>query len=334
MTEQEAQRVNEWVSKTTTFCVGRMMLDLPHAFVLNSELRSKIDDVRINITPQDRALFNLNLERRRQELSNSTLLGSTQKSLKDVISLPEGDGVVFDRSRNMDSNVLRTHELWVWKNGFSISMQADARDMSFSDRPDGRPTDTAEVLSNLLKLAARVRGRQPHEVPTEAGACITNGFVSGPASEHETVPLAFHLDGSRDVYFKFVSETDLQESDSLLERSAKVEREMKASGTTTVRKGARTIHGQAWEEWLFKGPTPERVDGTMFTAIANEKIGSPQTPYVSFDLFNGFAIPHPPLSLEESARWPKLEKATLSEAEAVAIWDAVVPTLRKRPGAF
>lgn len=334
MTEQEAQQVNDWANQRAPVCLGRMVLDLPRAFVMNTESETTIDGVRIKVTPQEKALFGSNLERRHQELSKATLLGSTHKPLKNVLSLPEGAGLVFDRSKTMDSAVLRTHELWAWRNGFSIRMEADARDMSFSDKPDGRPTDTAEVLSKLLNIAAKVRGREPHELPAQAGTCIANGFVSGPARESETVQLAFHLEGTRDVYFNFVSHTDLREKQSLLERSAKVEREMKASGTSTVRKGTHSVHGQAWEEWLFKGPTPAHVDGTMFNALANEKTGSPQTPYMAFDLFNGFTIPHPPLSLEESAQWPKLTRATLSEAQAVALWDVVLPTLRKRPGAF
>jgi hypothetical protein len=330
MNDQEAKRVKAWTQDMTTRCVGRSVIELPQAFVLNSESETTVDGIRVQVEPQAKKLIDARLESRHNALVNATLLGSKAKILNRIVELPDGTGIVFDRARTDESNILRTHELWAWRDGFSIYALADARDMSFGDAQDGRATDTAEVFGNLMRLQSRIRGRRIDEIPTEVGTCIANGFISGPAAEAETIQMAFHLQGSRDVYFNFVSWTDLRETDSLLERSAKVEREMKASGTTTVRKGKQSLHGQAWEEWLFRGPTPERVHGHMFSMKANEKTGSPQTPHLTWELFNGFDIPHPVRSPEESAKIAALSNATLSEAEAVALWDAVIATIRPR----
>lgn len=347
MTEQEAQQVNDWANKMTPVCLGRMALDLPRAFVLNTESQTTIDGVRIKVTPQARPDFESQLTRYREQLAATLLPGRNtppRPYLRKTFPLPEGSpsaGLICDRSESDASSARmnRTLELHAWRDGYRIESSIKATDTSFPEDQDDPLTgrfknDVAEKLALLIEVTSRVHGREPHEVPAQAGTCIANGFVSGPASDSETVQLAFHLEGTRDVYFNFVSHTDLRESQSLLERSAKVDREMTASGTSTVRKGTRRLHGQAWEEWLFRGPTPAHVDGTMFNALANEKIGSPQTPYMAFDLFNGFTIPHPPLSLEESAQWPQLTRATLTEAQAVALWDVVLPTLRQRPGAF
>lgn len=347
MTEQEAQQVNDWTNQRAPVCLGRMVLDLPRAFVLNTQSETTIDGVRIKVKPQARADFDSQLTRYREQLAATFLPGRNAPArpyLRSTLPLPEGSaaaGLIFDRSESdvSSARMNRILELHAWRDGYRIESSIKATDTSFPEDQDDPLTgqfknDVAEKLAFLVTITSRVRGREPHELPAQAGTCIANGFVSGPASDSETVQLAFHLEGTRDVYFNFVSHTDLREKQSLLERSAKVEREMKASGTSTVRKGTHSVHGQAWEEWLFKGPTPAHVDGTMFNALANEKTGSPQKPYMAFDLFNGFTIPHPPLSLEESAQWPKLTRATLSEAQAVALWDVVLPTLRKRPGAF
>jgi hypothetical protein len=51
-------------------------------------------------------------------------------------------------------------------------------------------------------------------------------------------------------------------------------------------------------------------------------------------LASGSRIPHGELSREEVAKLKRIEKATLGAAESVALWDAVIPSLRPRPGAF
>lgn len=187
-----------------------------------------------------------------------------------------------------------------------------------------------EKLIQLLDVFARTRGLAEGEIPQESGLCIANGFIQGPPSERESMQIAFHLKDSQDVYFSFQSDTVVRENDTLLERTAKVEREMRLSGTTTVRKGKRDIQAQPVEEWLFRGPTPERVPGTMFELNADEIERDPARPFVNLTLFNGFRIPAPPRNMEESALVRNLTSASLSEAEAVALWDQVTPTLRKR----
>lgn len=76
----------------------------------------------------------------------------------------------------------------------------------------------------------------------------------------------------------------------------------------------------------------------MFTLNGHEVAEGTDKPFVSFQLLNGFRIETPPdLSDEqrEAAGLLKdLEKATFSPAEALALWDKVIPTLRRRPGAF
>lgn len=320
-------------SEMLTRCVGRHLLDLPGDLVQNSQSYAEIDEVRINVKPLAEGIFSMALSAREAELKQETIYGSGDRSLKTVSLAPHANGLVFDRSRSRESNVLRTLELYAWRDGYAMLLQIDARDMSFSKNrspDDTRQTTTPEKLDQLLDVFARTRGLAESELPREPGLCIANGFIQGPPSERESMQIAFHLKDTQDVYFSFQSDTVVRENDTLLERGAKVEREMKQSGTTTVRKGKRNIHGQPVEEWLFRGPTPERVPGTMFELNANETERDPAKPFVNLTLFNGFRIPAPPRTLEESALVRNLASASLSEAEAVALWDKVTPTLRKR----
>ncbi|MBA3597384.1 MAG: hypothetical protein H0W40_08400 [Methylibium sp.] len=320
-------------SEMTTRCVGRHLLDLPRDLLQNTQSYAEVDEVRISINPLAERDFSMALRIRQEELKRETIYGSGDSSLKSNWSAPNASGLIFDRSRSRESNVLRTLELRAWRDGYALLLQIDARDMSFSksrSADDTRQTTTPEKLAQLLDVFARTRGLAEGEVPQESGLCIANGFVKGSPSEKESMQIAFHLKDTQDVYFSFQSDTVVRENDTLLERTAKVEREMQRSGTTTVRKGKRDIQGQPVEEWLMRGPTPERVPGTMFDLQANVTERDPAKPFVSLTLFNGFRIPAPPRTLEESALVGNLTSASLSEAEAVALWDAVTPTLRKR----
>jgi Tle cognate immunity protein 4 C-terminal domain/Tle cognate immunity protein 4 N-terminal domain len=336
MTPEEAQRVKEWTAKMTPRCVGRLVVDLPKSFVLNRESDTEIDGVSIKIKPQTRMTFDFAFDIMKKALESKMMLGGFKPPrplLRQVIPLPGGEpGGVFDRAKS-DGGVRasRTLQLMAWRDGYQIEATINGRDTTFPENAgDDRPTNIPEKLETLLKVFARVQGRADNEMPTEDGLCIANGLIRGPASGADGMQLAYHLSGAPDVYFNFVSRTDLREDETMLQRSAKTEREMRDSGTTTVRKGARTSHGFAFEEWLMRGPTPARVSGHMFGLKANETIGSPEKPFMHLTLFNGFRIPVGEQTLEESAQMHELTKATLSEAESVALWDAVTATLRPR----
>jgi hypothetical protein len=69
--------------------------------------------------------------------------------------------------------------------------------------------------------------------------------------------------------------------------------------------------------------------------VANEKAVEPSKPFTRLELYNGFEIAYPADMTEaEKERigfYKPLERASLSEAEAVAIWDKVSATVRARP---
>jgi Tle cognate immunity protein 4 C-terminal domain/Tle cognate immunity protein 4 N-terminal domain len=341
MTPEEAQRVKEWTAKMTPRCMGRLVVDLPKAFVLNSQSDTEIDGVSIKIKPQTRMTFDFAFDVMKKAHENKMMVGKSSppiSSLRQIFTLPSGEpGGVFDRAKSAASGrrMTRSLDLMGWRDGYQIEATIEANDPTFPEYANEawakrQPNNVQEKLDTLLKVFARVQGRADSEMPTEDGLCIANGLIRGPASGADGMQLAYHLMGARDVYFSFVSRTTLREKTTMLERSAKTEREMKESGTTTVRKGVRSSNGIAYEEWLMRGPTPERVPGQMFILKANETIGSPDKPFMHLTLYNGFDIPARPRTLEESAQMHELTKATLSEAESVALWDAVTATLRPR----
>jgi hypothetical protein len=346
MTPEETQYIDQMTSHMKSHCVGRYVIDLPESFVLNSESNAEVEGVKIKVVPMSEVRFKAELAQREHYLQKKHMDGELQNLfLKGAVSLPDKvEGKIFNRAEKPGSlDVARTLELWAWNYGFKIQASinaVDASDPKYASDPywKKRGNDTPQELAHLLKVYERVRGRGQGEIPAEQGLCIANGFVTGPPVVDEGVQIAFDLKGTPDVYFNFTEDGTLHEKTTLLQRSSQVESEMSQSGTQTVRKGQRTIDGHPYEEWLMKGPTPAQVAGTMFTLHGNEVAEGAAKPFVSLVLYNGFRVLQPAdLTLEQQERrglFKDLKKATLSEAEAVALWDKVTATLRSRPGAF
>lgn len=343
MTKQEAQYVDHLMERAKTRSVGRYLFDLPDVFVISTQVQSVIDQVEVHVRLMERVAFDGAVQHREAELRKKHMDGEPANPfLKRIEPLPGAakELRVFNRAEDSGSaDFARTLELWAWKDGYLIRLSIKANESEgtvYASKPwiKDFPTDTPQKLDHLLNVYSRVRGRKDDEIPADQGDCIANGFVAGPPSDQQAIDVPYHLQGSPDVYFDFNHTTTVRERDTLLERTAKVEQEMQGSGTQTIRKGKRDLNGLPYEEWLMRGPTPDRVPGTMCTLHGNETASDPAKPFVELRLFNGFRIPAPERSLEEKAQLKDLEKATLTEAQAVALWDKVTVTLRVRPGAI
>jgi hypothetical protein len=96
-------------------------------------------------------------------------------------------------------------------------------------------------------------------------------------------------------------------------------------GGRTIRKGKVALQGIDAEEWLIAGETDLGVPGSMFTLEANSMTSGAQSPLLTMDLNTG----SPNAFMHD-----RLKAASMSEGEAVALWDVVSRTLRPRPNAF
>jgi Tle cognate immunity protein 4 C-terminal domain/Tle cognate immunity protein 4 N-terminal domain len=343
MTPEETKRVEALTANMTPRCIGRHMIDLPEVFVLNSEADAEIEGVRLTVTAVSKVDFEMLFEATQTKLARQFQIGKNKNlpHLRRIIPLPSRTlGGVFDRAESdATGRGSRKFEAIGWRDGFQINAAILASDYSFPEYADDPiakqlKSDVDEKLALLLKIFERVRGRTPTEQPQDPGLCIANGFVRGPAQENEQVNISFHLKDSPDVFFDFNHWTSVRAAKSLMDRKSIVEKDLATSGSKTIRAGKREIQGLPYEEWLVKGPTPDRVPGNTFTLNGNETANEPTKPFVEFRLFNGLRIPARQRTMEESAQLKDLKKASFTDAEAISIWDKVTPTLRPRPGAL
>ncbi|MFV5215893.1 T6SS immunity protein Tli4 family protein [Azonexus caeni] len=326
----------------TPRCIGRYLIDMPADLVLNSQFNVSIDDVKIEIRPMTQSAFEMQLEEYEKKLRRETMYGEPDVPyLRKIEAAPQVQlGKVFNRVDSPGGEgFVRILDLWAWRDGYLVKMEIKAYDTSDKKYQSEAwakdfPTDLPEKLAHLLSMYERVRGRADNEVPTEQGVCIHNGFVLGPPSDEEEVLVSYHQKDSQDVYFSLETASNFREDTNLLDRGRQIEAGAAEADGHTVRKGRHEAHGIKYDEWLLTGKTTDRVKGQLFSFEANSKLGNAKAPIIMITFHNGYRIPAAPRTMEESAVLPDITQATLSEAESVALWDAVIPTLRPRPGAF
>jgi len=339
LNDQEKKHMETLTKDMTPRCIGRYLIDLPRTMFLNSEYRSVIEGVTINITPRSKTVFEYELFEREEALKKTHMAGQPNLPfLKSIEVVQNGIlGKIFNRAENIGvADFGRTLELHAWRDGYFIKMEInalDSTDKKYDDDAQIRSlgTDTPEKLSFLNQLLVRTNGRDDLAIPAGQGVCIPNGFIKGPATDKEDIGMAYEL--AEDVFFNFNTDSGLVQETNLLERGREINTMLEASQGRTVRKGRRDVNGQKIEEWLMAGKTNNKIDGNQFTLEINSKTSSAKTPLLIVDLHNGLRAPRPERPYDAPFP-PDIEKATLSEAEAVALWDAVTQTLRPRPGAF
>ena len=196
---------------------------------------------------------------------------------------------------------------------------------------DPNKNDVPQKTRLVFDLIEKLQGRPEDVIPTQPGACFLGGFLPGKAlSENEVIRSSFILPDKPDVSFSLESFTNMKSDDTLLQRvnGSAMRSVFKATDGRLIRSGSIDLsEGLKAEEALMAVTTTANlpVQGHLFSLEANYS-GGALTPYLLLDMMNGY-----PNSLAQS---DEIEKASLTEGEAIALWEAVSRTLRPRPNAF
>lgn len=325
--------MDELTDNMVTRCLGRHLIDLPAEMKPRKGHWTVIEEVEIEVVRMSREAFNTRLNKRRVELERKHIdFHPERELLSKVIPLPNATGVIFDRAESGLTRSLRTLELHGWKEGYSIKMTIDAYDMTYPEDQDDAQlrqmgSDIKQRLDTLTGLFARIRGRANDEIPNEPGICFLNGFVRGPATDAEHVDMGYFFPSMPDVELIYSTDSGVySDGTTLLDRGDQLEQALESTNGYTIRKGSETsAPGLQFEEWLVGQEIYPEYPGYSFTLEINGAKGGAQAPMTFIDLWIGQTM-----TANESDR----RKPSLSEAEAVALWDAITDTLRRRPGGF
>ena len=154
-----------------------------------------------------------------------------------------------------------------------------------------------EILSGL-------KNRQEFEVPNKHGICLIGGFIADdgkkPFEVHSTVAFAKQHDMSLEIMHGDVLKAG---EPTLLKRKVNLDKGVMVKALThTIRQGKRTINGMSGEEKLVKW------GGNKYMFFWERDGGDPR------------------IMMQFGAE--KKDGTKRSEAEVLAIWDTVLPTLK------
>lgn len=340
LTEQEKAVVNELTTNMQPRCVGRYLVDLPAKLEVRGY--AKFNKVMVEAEAKPLRVFELEMDRREAELKAVKHLDGYRflREHGKVRQVEHGQYFVSLKNRGGE-DINQVIEAYKWDRGYKISLHVDASDSvhaEYTKKYQGTPygisdtsNDVPEKLRLTFDLIERLHGRAEDIIPTEPGTCFKGGFLQGKAvSEDEEISSSFELQGAPNVTFGWESFANVQPDKTLISRvkSGAVQEQLKTASGRVLRLDSFVSNGGVKaDEALLAGLTTSTppVPGNLFSLESNYQ-GSASAPYVIFDMKNGYGD----LMVENGAA----PKASLSDAEALALWDAVTRTLRPRPNAF
>ncbi|MDK2634811.1 T6SS immunity protein Tli4 family protein [Pantoea stewartii subsp. indologenes] len=330
LTAQENDMVNAFLDEMTTRCVGRYLIDIPKSYSVTSDnVLAFINNASVKTKRVYRPAFEQKIRLREEALmQEKTVDPQDMPYLKQVYPLPAGMvGVIFERNESGSvPDAARILEAHLYTNGIAVEVAMEAEN-GLSPRYDKFRKQTPDVyrnsvpnrLAELTRLLKRISGKKDTEIPQQAGFCLPEIFIAdGAVKNKEEIDVTYTSDKYPRADFDFSTDNFNKTDDTMLDRSAEVNKDIKAAEGRTIQKGKREINSLYTEEWLVFGSMDNDEKGLRFVFHANENVIQDNSPwmYISF-LQRGLS-----------------GNNQLSENEAVSAWEKITSTLRLRPGAF
>ena len=337
LTEPEKKRVSEMTMDMKTRCVGRYLIDMPAVFLPAGT--AKFGDASVQAQAMTSEEFDDAVEKREAKMKGTkSVMGF--RFLYDYGAVPNVKRTQYFVSLGdygSSSDAVRIIDAYKWDHGYQLTLRLKAKDFTHSEIRDMPSVKDMPVQNNLpektriaFDLIARLQGRPDDVAPSEPGACFFGGFLKGKASGDEEINSSFVIADKPDVWFSFESFTNLSANDTLLQRvhGSEMRELFKATNGRLIRSSTITLEGGLKaDEALMSGRTPAKavVQGNLLSLEANYA-GGATTPYLLLDMKNGY-----PSELIETY---DIKGASLTEGEAIGVWDKVSRSLRARPNAF
>lgn len=303
-----------------TVCFGRYLVDIPAQADFSSG-HALFDEIKVEFvgpSPTDRVFMD-KVKRRETELR--ALKHDTEGTrLREAVDINGGKQRLFVYREDADDVRLSWIETTVRSGTFEWEI-----------RNDSSEEYVAETKTMVTKLATKLQHRNTQDIPTTPGACIENGLVTGSDFQTEEFPLGFSLKAHATTFgISSVTAGIPETRQTLWARVANADKLTEeffnaASKTNKVLRHAEVVvDGRKGQEHI--NTWQDQDNGTeIFNADAEiYGDGTPKLP--------GFQISmtvNRPLKPD-----PNSKEKPLTNAEALALWDVMLKSIRPRPGAF
>jgi len=320
----QSSRVDGLFNELKTVCIGRFLLEVPQAsevvygpaevpFSLEifKGKGASLDDVVLS------RLAEIESERRSAEGSlrdPNSLVGKVMDGAstgqKIVFGVSKSSGVFY----RIQSYLRRGEDLFVHEVD-SIAMKENYE----SD------------VHRLNLMAFRLRSRDETEIPQAPGICVDHGFVDeSPESMREYVTLGVRLQALPDVHFSISATNKMKwlASDALEPRLKMAEKNARLEGygawysrIKTLRRGNRELGKWKGFEILTRMPAQETEGESHEFKFVSQ--GEPKNPL----------LPLLELELRTGVKGNDIggTKPSISDEEALALWDRLTDSIRVRP---
>jgi len=302
-----------------SFCVGRFILDVPAQAKL-PHLFQRIHGMGgVEISGGiARTAYDLRAKEKEAELRAKP--HQKEGSVLHEVWRPEGvDGTLFV---HRDSDYAIGHFAilaYFWRDGRMFTFHYGASNDGIQESKD-----------ELMRAFSSIESRANDEIPKAAGSCIESAFLPGSGFRSESVSADFDFPDYPNLkVFLLTNVTDSPDDEGLLARTARhtpaFEKSYPTAKVETLRRAKRTVNGAAGEE-LFEVLKEDKND--PYTKPNGDR-------YRAHWEFVGVANSMEKPELEIRLNYDdKPGSKRLTAEELLALWDAVVNSLRPRPGAF
>lgn len=298
-------------TRWVTHCFGRFLIDLPPGTQVRAGYRVWGD-------PIERLSWQASQAHER--------IGAREHELKN--SPHESHGALLVRREEHGGG---SASLVFWAAPFSTSAMLGetyllAEDKVYVYSGTIAPEKVESALGFSGELSRRLRTRAVPQLPSEPGFCIEGGYISGNEFMGESFRAGITVPGHPGLQLTFRSATGAAEN-GLLERVGgffRTEVLGAAVGMNTLRKGQRSVGRLAGEEYLVAGgEQQQRVYAFRWEFQGRD---------------GSLAEPNLALEMGVMERDPDAEgnppaPAFSTDAEALQLWDAMLESIRLRPGA-
>jgi len=291
--------------------IGRFLIDLPEDAMIGNWYQRYQGTGRIclaqNITPDE---FKNTINARVTELNSvkheqgGTLL---EKNIKLVFQ--NGRVLLYWDDEFFKGAYLEAH-------AYAL---IDSTMYKFETETESDPLVHNDHVNYFDELFSSIRPLKPDEIPSEHGFCFDHSIlVDQPRSLVENVIASAIWLGRSDVHFRFMTFTNGRTTDPPL--LVRLKKGSHSWGTRVLRSGRRDLaSGEMGEEHLERVKEENGTVGHLFVweapGLTNNQCDHPQ---IRLDMTTGNGRHGP-------------ENSSLSDEDALRLWDTMVSSIRLRP---